>query len=116
MMSNESIAVEPEWPMAMHDVVMILINRGYLHSPEDVTIVRPGYKPVSPCGRGGPEGPLKPNQLKWMAEKGKFYFCWYVGSYLRLNLKKGVLLKELILDPTKQNVWEFLCEVEKAFK
>ena len=115
-MSNESITVKPEWPMAMHDVVRILINRGYLHSPEDVKIVRPGYKPVLPCGRGGPEGPLKLNQLKWMAEKGKLYFCWYVGSYLSLNLKKGVYLKELVLDPTKQNVWEFVREVDKTFK
>ena len=116
MMSNESITIEPEWPKAMHDVVRILINRGYLHSPEDVIIVRPGYKPVSPCGKGGTEGPLKLNQLKWTADKGKFYFCWYVGSYLRLNLKKGAFSKELVLDPTKQNVWEFVREVDKTFK
>ena len=115
-MSNESITVKQEWPMAMHDVVRILINRGYLHSPEDVKIVRPGYKPVLPCGRGGPEGPFKLNQLKCMAEKGKLYFCWYVGSYLSLNLKKGAFSKELVLDPTKQNVWEFVREVDKTFK
>lgn len=89
-MSDESTSVKPEWPMAIYVAVKILMNRGYLHNPEDVKIVRPGYKTILPCGIGDPDGPLKLNQLKWMAEKGKFYFCWHVGSYLRVNLKNGV--------------------------
>jgi len=116
MMSNESITIEPEWPKAMHDVIRILMNRGYLHSPEDVEIVRPGHKPVFPCSRGGPEGPIELKQLKWMAEKGEFFFCWYVGSYLSLNLKQGVFSREVIFDPTKQSVWEFVREIDKTFK
>jgi hypothetical protein len=115
-MSKESITVKPEWPMAIHDVVRILMNRGYLRRPEDVKIVRPGYDSILPCGSGSPEGPLKLNQLSWAAEKGKFYFCWYVGSYLSLSLNKGVFSKEAILDPTKQNVWEFVREVDQTFK
>ncbi len=63
-MCKESIKVKPEYPMAIHDVVRILMNRGYLHSPEDVKIVRPGYESIFPCGAGSLEGSLKLNQLK----------------------------------------------------
>jgi hypothetical protein len=115
-MSKRSVTVKPEWTMAIHDVVRILMNRGYLHRPEDVQIVRPGYVSILPCGSGSPDGPLKLKQLSWAAEKGQFFFCWYVGSYLGLSLNKGVFSKEVTFDPTKQDVWEFVGEVDRTFK
>jgi hypothetical protein len=115
-MSNKSVAVKPEWTMAILDVVRILVNRGYLHRPEDVAIERQQHEPVFPCGKGGDEGPLKFNQLEACVKMGRFYFDWYVGSFLSLKLKKGLLEQELVLDPTTQNIWEFIREVDDNFK
>jgi len=115
-MNSESVQVKPEWPLAIHDAIKILVNRGYLHASEDIEIVRPGHKSVIPCGEGDTKGPLKLNQLKWMAERGKFFFSWYIGSYLSLNIRKGVFTQEVIFDPTKQNAWDFVRDIDSTFQ
>ena len=115
-METKSRTVQPELPMAIYDVVRILMDRGYLHSPNDVEFVRPRHKSVFPCGQGDSEGPIDLNQLKWAAENGEFFFCWYKGSFLKLGINKGTLKSEVIFDPTKRNVWEFVCEVDSTFK
>lgn len=108
--------VLPEWTTAIYDSIQILMKRGYLHSPNDVEFVRPGYKPISPCGQGGSDGPIDLNQLKWAAEKGDFWFLWYPGSYLKLGVHKGTMRHDLKLDPTKENVWEFVRKVDSDYK
>ena len=115
-MANESSPVLPEWITAIYDAVRILMARGYLHSPKDVEFVRPRYKPVFPCGQGSSEGPINLNQLKWAAEKGEFFFSWYKGTYLKLDINRGTLIQEVIFDPTKQDPWDFVREVDSTFK
>jgi hypothetical protein len=108
--------VLPEWTMAIYDSIRILMKRGYLHSPNDVEFVRPGYEPVFPRGKDGSEGPIDLSQLKWAAEKGDFWFDWYPGSFLRLEISKEKMKRELKFDPTKKNVWEFVRKVDQDFK
>ena len=108
-----TIQVQPEWTMAIHDCVRILMNREYLHDPNDVEFIRKPYKSVFPCGRGEP---IKLNQLMWAAKQGKFWFLWYKGSYLKLCINKGTVNHELKLDPTKDNVWEFVRMVDSKYK
>lgn len=115
-MVNISNPVKPEWTMAIYDVVRILTARGYLHRPSDIVFVRPSHEPVLPCGEDSSDGPIDFKQLKWAAEKGEFWFCWYKGSFLQLHINKGTLSQKLTLDPTKQNVWEFVREVDSTFR
>jgi hypothetical protein len=115
-MANNSIQVSPEWNMAIYDSIRILLQRGYLHNTKDVEFVRPYYKPVFSCPHVGSEGLIDLGQLKWAADKGDFWFIWYQGSFLRLNLNKGTVIQELTLDPTKENVWEFVRKIDSNYK
>jgi hypothetical protein len=115
-MANDATQVSPEWTMAIYDGIRILLKRGYLHSPRDVEFVRPRYKSIFPCPQISAEGLIDLGQLKWAAEKGDFWFVWYQGSFLKLNISKGTMVQELKLDPAKKNVWEFVCEVDSTYK
>ena len=115
-MMNNPIKVQPEWPMAIYDIIRILTKRKYLHSTNDVEFVRPGYKSVFPCRQGDSEGQIDLNQLKWAAEKGDYWFRWYPRSFLKLKIDKGTTRRELKLDPTKDNVWEFVRVVDDSYK
>lgn len=113
---NKSIEFKQEWSMAIYDAARILMARGYLHTSDDVEFVRPGHKAVFPCPTDGPEGPIDLHQLKWMDEKGKAFFCWYKGSYLKLKVNNGKLSHEVIFNPMKDDPWEFVGEIDRTFK
>jgi hypothetical protein len=106
-----------ELTRAVYAVVEKLVKRGYLHLSDDIEFVRPGHKSVFPCGkRNELEGSLDLSQLKWAAEHGSFWFLWYKGAYLRLEVHNGPIRCELKLDPTRQNPWEFAYTTVERFE
>jgi hypothetical protein len=106
-----------ELTKAIYFVIEKLMKRGYLHLPDDVEFVRPGYKSVFPCGKGhGQEGLLDLHQLMWASERGNFWFNWYKGTHLKLCLHKVSIQSELEFDPSKQSLWEFVYFTLDSFK
>jgi hypothetical protein len=101
----------PEWTQAIYEAVRLLVERGYLHVPDDVEFVRPGYKSVFPCGKAYGSAPLDLSSLQWSAENGSFAFCWYGGTHLKLNLHKDTIRRQLKLDPLTENAWKFAFDV-----
>jgi hypothetical protein len=105
-----------ELAKAIYFVTEKLVTRGYLHIPDDIEFARPGHKSVFPCGKAYGPVPLDLNQLKWVANNGKFWFDWYEGSYLKLHLHKGMIDRKLEFDPAKQSLWGFVYFTLEEFK